>query len=992
MIFLLKLNRHIIMLLVVMTPLLILGTTTHARNSSDLLWKEVRSPRFRILFHEPNIQLAQQYANASELALDQLQPFFSEELDYPITVLLTDHTDLSNGSATFFPYPMITAYPVLPLPRDTISDFQNWAYELMLHELVHLLTFQPVHGFYKPLRYLFGSVITPNALLPRWYLEGVAVELESRLTSHGRIRSAKTRAQLQALIQDNRLQLETVDQINESGLDRWPQGNRPYLFGSIFIHNLIEGSSTSEIDLLNQRWSRRLPFLLNGVFTERFGSNVEESWLKIQAQLLNASKKDLSNNTSQFQKVQQSNRDSCPTLNGVSISTPSFSPDGKQVAYQVSSARSSSQIYIQKKSAETSEFKICPAMAEMKFKTSGTTSLTWSPDSSVLLFDQLSLFKRFNLYRDLFIIKFEENARPIRLTRGERVVQPSFGPSGSDVIYTRNRGGRQELVLFHLASKKKKILYQAQLGITLSSPHFWGHDQVVFVGRTATGIDKVFLSPLDRFKPKVISNHFSNVSCLLPVPNGLLACGEKNKIKNLYLFNKITDPPQQLTMTSTEIIDVSYDPRTNQVYAVELGSQGGQLLKINLESKPTYEDPLPDISILDYKTPKPAPVTIPENSYLLTDYSPLSYLIPRYWVPFVFPVEGGITFQGITSSQDPVGKHFISIFGSFDTFSNLPSGGLRYVNSTTALDIGFQGSLANEWLGSSNSILTSKNISVDSSGFIYNLSNAWRFFISHSYLESELPNSNGTTILKRSGPAGGISYNSRAASPIARDFTFQSQLGITSYLPLNDWIHYQKINFNFASSVQLPWSSGHSLQWTHRSSFAPQLSPNKIISIGDRTIGGNYLVSLVNSQNLLRGYPSASLVGRSLVSQSLEYGFPIWNIDQGWGTFPLFLRKLNLNFFTDGTAIDGAYYDTNLAGYYRDEWSRVYGSAGVEWILQSTAGYHLPLSLTFGIYQGFNEAAGGSLTYFMSLGYAGHGGLDDSHASSNRLRPSSFAR
>src|SRR5690606_14046562 len=51
-------------------------------------------------------------------------------------------------------------------------------------------------------------------------------------------------------------------------------------------------------------------------------------------------------------------------------------------------------------------------------------------------------------------------------------------------------------------------------------------------------------------------------------------------------------------------------------------------------------------------------------------YRPLRYMLPRYWMPFVFFQEEGFTVQAITSGHDPSLKHMYSLQASYDNLSN----------------------------------------------------------------------------------------------------------------------------------------------------------------------------------------------------------------------------------------------------------------------------------------------------------------------------------
>jgi len=87
------------------------------------------------------------------------------------------------------------------------------------------------------------------------------------------------------------------------------------------------------------------------------------------------------------------------------------------------------------------------------------------------------------------------------------------------------------------------------------------------------------------------------------------------------------------------------------------------------------------------------------------------------------------------------------------------------------------------------------------------------------------------------------------------------------------------------------------------------------VSIGDRLrygsfrLGGNYGISstyrIPDEYKSLRGFPIAAVAGDWYYLTTLEYRFPIWRIDQGAGTLPLFVQKLHGAVFVDaGDAFD----------------------------------------------------------------------------------------
>jgi len=200
-------------------------------------WKTLNTDHFEVIYNAEQQELALLYADRLEKAYEILHKTFSTMPEKTI-VVINDKTDLTNGYATRVPYPHIMTYPVLPGPEDSLADTGDWYFELLSHEYTHVLNFEPATGIMKPLRYVFGSIVSPGLLLPRWWKEGLAVQMETSSSNFGRLRSVYQDATLRALVKDNQLGIFALPEINEV-LPTWPEGMRPYLFGSVMWSQMV---------------------------------------------------------------------------------------------------------------------------------------------------------------------------------------------------------------------------------------------------------------------------------------------------------------------------------------------------------------------------------------------------------------------------------------------------------------------------------------------------------------------------------------------------------------------------------------------------------------------------------------------------------------------------------------------------------------------------------------------------------------------------------
>jgi outer membrane protein assembly factor BamA len=156
-----------------------------------------------------------------------------------------------------------------------------------------------------------------------------------------------------------------------------------------------------------------------------------------------------------------------------------------------------------------------------------------------------------------------------------------------------------------------------------------------------------------------------------------------------------------------------------------------------------------------------------------------------------------------------------------------------------------------------------------------------------------------------------------------------------------DWIEY----------VNFPWKH-HVLQVR---AFAG-ISAGEVIPQGAFQLGGDnpgdITLSVDDRSVHLRGYPVNALRGRNAALASLEYRFPLMNLERGWDTKPIFSRRFHgALFYEAGNAWD--------RDFDREDLRR---SLGAEARLDLTLAYYLPVTVRFVVAQGLNED-GESLAY-----------------------------
>jgi Tol biopolymer transport system component len=914
--------------------LLLFFTHVIPAHAIDPRWKYkvLTSPHFELLYREDHAALAKRYIIASERAFDLLMPIFKEGPSKTY-VLLRDDTDSANGLADFLPYPRIVIFPVLPSQADTIDEYGDWPLEVMIHEYAHILNMYPAHSFYWPFKFIFGSVVRPNAMLPRWYLEGLAVNLESQLSTHGRLRATDTAAAARAYFLGGRFKNEDIATINEADGKTWPYGARPYLFGGWWWNEAHKRKGTEGIYTLNQNFSRRLPFFINGPIEEQLGASAGELFHQTLNELSAQAKRETD---AVAAAGGQTSTDEIDSKKG-DAGAFAVSPSGNRLVYWLGLIDEGSFAFLRERGQP----------ARKLFRTVGTYRIAWINENS-FIFDQVDARNPYVAYRDLYRYDIKTD-QITRLTNGLRAQEAAVSPNGLWVAFIQNDAGRNKLSIMEVSGRSPRVLVQGNLNQRLASPEFLSDGEILFTGRTVNGEEKIYSYNLGNKRRQVWNSTLKSAQALRRTPAGMLVSDAGTGIRNIYRVQ--ADQAQALTNTATSIQFADFDPIAKTVVINELTPNGPRLKAVPLhDAKP------PNITLAKLD---PAPALSPTKvSTHESSFNPIKYLVPRYLIPMIYPVEEGVIVQGLTNAQDPLERNTLSLSGSYDTLTKKTSYGVGYLNSSLTTNIGTSYSNYHSYLGASGRVIDSQDARLEFSGPVGNRFTNWWLAGMWSETESVVNN------YRRIGPTAGFSYDGMN-SPYNERFGWHAEFAHTQFLEQDGYLAYGRSSAHLANVIRL---GRHKVGLQVRGAVAPDMPFRYVLDLGDRSVGGNYLVNLTNSQFLLRGYQSGTFVGRKIVNGNLEWVSPASEIAKGFGTFPLFLRNVELAAFFDTMAVDGAAYDDRFNLYVRSRLREFYSGAGGEVRINTSVAYHVPLVFTLGLYYGLKDEYTGGFTTFLAVG------------------------
>ncbi|MGE5084838.1 MAG: TolB family protein [Bacillota bacterium] len=943
-------------------------------------WKTLTTPHFEVIFDAEQQDLGLLYGEKLEKAYEQLRPYFTEAPERTI-VVINDKTDITNGYATRIPYPHIVAYPVLPGPEDSLADTGDWAFELLAHEYTHILSFEPAHGIMSPLRSIFGTVIAPNLLLPNWWKEGLAVEMETRLGQKGRLRSVYQDATLRAMVEDQSLFYYDLAEANEY-IPTWPKGSRPYIFGSLMWSQILEDKGARVIDQLTQRHGRRIPYFvetpakeyLDRSYSEEYSHALQETELRTQAQL-------------------KTLREVLPTpyvqpRNAyLFLTAPSVAPDGRRMAVvteddahnraiKIISRPDNQTSFLDAKQSDTVEKfdqNFNPGASKDEPPSGSIQRISWFPDSTKIVYDKVDVTNRVERFSDIYMYDIL-TGKTQALTHGLRAREPSVSPDSRRIAFVKLEGGRTHLGLLTLNGQNRsvEIIYSAPLQQRVSYPTFLDDGTIVFSLRSDLGEEYLYKFSFATNSVEKILPDFPNARFAKMTEAGLLFASSKNGTSNIYLAGKNLATARPLTHTLTALFSADLDPIKEELFATMMTSKGPKVAAFKASDWKTTPQELPQIEPLfadRYKSnteeaaKAEAQAKAAVHSGSLDDYSATSYLLPHYWIPFIVgtSTETGVVLQAMTSGFDPLKKHSYTLLGTWDTGINRGSLDGSYLNQVTSLPFLLNAFRRSTYLGT----VDNKMIDTGFSGAVlpdmFWLSRYATLQIGWQYFDRTAENSTSIN-MKRTGPSAFLLYTNfnQSGAQISPESGLSAYLGAYNYIQYQDYLHHSQ----FTAGGTMYFSSF----LPKHNSFMLKLNgiytPEKIPSIY-----GASTESIVFKQDnpfpeyIMRGYNKGQFYGRDLVNLNAEYRFPIWNIYDGTGTDPIFWRRLTGAITLDGVATNGKFINQQgqtAADFYQDvTLQRTFWSAGLEGHLETTLGYIAPVNFVLGVYRAFNQPNGG---------------------------------
>jgi hypothetical protein len=896
----------------------------------DETWNIIRTEHFDIVVNSTQLDLGRYYANAAEKAYSNLSTVF-DRLTNRIVIIVNDTTDVTNGYATRIPYPHIMAYSVVSGDHDSLSEAGDWPQILLTHELTHILQFEPASGFYSVLRPIFGSIVAPNMLMPAWWKEGMAVEMETQFSNTGRSRSTFQNAVMRGIVVENKLGQYDLPQSNEV-LPSWPYGARPYLFGSLFFSQLVSDTKDlKSINYLAKRQGERVPYFIEDPILELNALTYETTYNKAMFTVEQTAQKE-------SQQLKQLETTPVTFVDEKSQGSyrPTVSSAHKLYAY-LENVKELNQVRIRDFSGTSPDFGKLP-IGEIH-------SLQFHPTEKKLLYAKTD--KVDSAYKLSDLHEYDLDAKKSnQLTFAGRVRSAHYSDDGKVLVYVSTFGGRTQVHTLNLENKKDDVIIASDMSSRYESALLWNNETILASKVNAKGEFSLVSVNVASKTEQPVNLQYKQIRFLNKAGNNLYFVSSENGVNNIYVSGDLRSAkPVTHVMTGLWSYDIDHEQST--IWASMMTGSGFQVVKMPLK---VIEKPLPKITLTSTQSYVYTEKDIPNKDYQPEEYRAGSYLWPSYWIPFISTSSSskGVYVQAQTTGHDPLKLHAYSAIAAYDSELNKGNFSGAYINSTQQIPFKLATNVRSFALGTNLNVVEVTTHSVGLLPDMFNISKSLALEFG-----AELQDTDYVTMSQHWGPfmqLGYINFHQSIfdISPLTGwggTFRFEHLMETYEEVPGTS-MDFARAQFSALGYMSSWLPSGHAIKG--------RLSGLATFQNVLGRYGANSTSQFIDGEGIypqfvVRGYPTAQFFGRNIWNANFEYRFPVSTIERGSGSDAYFLKRISGAFVTDGIGVDGLGLAEDLT-YQTLKADESIWSSGLELKLESTIGYILPMNFVLGYY------------------------------------------
>ena len=935
----------------------------YAKTDPSFSWMTLTSSHFLIHYHQGEEALAQRTVVIAEDVHARLVPRMKSQPHDRTNIVLVDALDDANGWATPLPYNLITLYITQPYGASIFgaSNYDDWMRMLITHEYTHIVHLDMRNGPASVLGNIFGNLYFPNLFEPVWLIEGLAVYEETALTGGGRNRSPASDMVLRmAVLENNFPPMSHAANYTE----KWPDGKVPYLFGGSFTSFIAKKYGRDKLADLSIDYSGRWwPFLVNSTANRVLGSDYSELWDEWKAELANRYEADKQSVLAQGLSVSRALTPNEFNKGGYENLAPSISPDGKQIAYFVRNADEHPAIHLMNIDG-SADHKLIDNV------NSSSPDIAWREDGKGFYYTKIEVVRNTNLYNDIYYYDLERR-KEIRLTKYLRVRDPAPSPDGSKLVFVTNRLGKTRLATMPLLPEIK-IVHEQDISwlneeseYQFETPRFSPDGQKIVVGvRQPDGYKDIWIldSQGNKLEELMHDRAIDNGAVWSADGRSIYFSSDRSGIFNLYVYDLDHKQISQVSNVLGGAFMPTLTPDGSAIVFVNYSSRGFDIHVMNNQpaiskAAAPYQDPYP---VMKYDA---QPVNAVQSRY-----NPLPTLYPHLWLPnFGHSAYSGTLAGLFTFGFDAVQRHSYTLSALYGPskhrtwydFNYLYEGWFPSLQIRAQdIDMTYAHLLSQQAGFMAQDDYVERSRMLDASLTFPLLELDQQHSLALGYRRKSV--SRLTPMPPWSGYDGAIPAQGRLVSGrVEYLFNDAKKYGysISPENGRNIELGYEQLDKKIGSDFNL---KKYSVDWHEYIDFPFEhhvlllrgyagKSTGDLIAQRAFQLGGvgpaDMAINVNDTHVYLRGYPVNQYRGQKVGLATVEYRFPIKNIEWGVGNTPFFFKRVHGAVFAEaGNAWDAAFNRKDLKR-----------SVGAEASLDMTLGYFLPITVRLGLYKALDD-------------------------------------